>query len=224
MQRFFRALTGAGALVALLVVLFPAAALAHEKRTVGNYTFLVGFINEPTIQGQPNGLDLTITDAQGKPVVGAEKTLKVAIAFDGGTPKDLPLIPSDESPGKYSASVIPTKVGTYSFIFSGSLDGQTINQTFESGPNTFDDVVAPASLEFPVTVPATADLAQQTQTADATAQAALQRATLFGLAGVAVGVVGTVLAIVALISRNKPSLPVEPDGEAPALGEASTRQ
>ena len=224
MHKLFRALVGAGALVTLLAFLFPAAALAHEKRTVGTFTFLVGFVNEPTIQGEPNGLDLTITDAQGKPVVGAEKTLKVAIAYGGGTPKDLPLIPSDEVPGKYNASVIPTKAGTYSFIFSGSLNGQSINQTFESGPGRFDDVVAPSTLEFPVTVPATADLAQQTQAADATAQAALQRATLFGLAGIAVGVVGVVLAVVALISRTKPILPVEPSEEASRLGEASSRQ
>jgi hypothetical protein len=47
------------ALLALMVVLTPTAALAHEKRTVGKYTFTVGFLGEPSIQGQPNGLDLS---------------------------------------------------------------------------------------------------------------------------------------------------------------------
>src|SRR5579883_1363418 len=183
MQRLLRVLAGASALVALLAVLFPAAALAHEKRAVGNYTFVVGFLNEPAIQNQPNGLDLTITDPQGKPVTGAEKTLKVAIAYGGGTPKDLPLTARFGLPGKYTADVIPTKAGSYSFIFSGTLDGQPVNERFDSGPGRFDDVTSPATLQFPETVPAPADLAQQTQAANATAQAALQRATLFGLGG-----------------------------------------
>src|SRR5262245_56075990 len=76
---------------AAILALLPATALAHERRQVGPYNFVVGWFNEPAIQGEPNSLDLTITDANGNPVEGAEKTLKVAIAFGGGTPKGLPL-------------------------------------------------------------------------------------------------------------------------------------
>lgn len=78
-----RTLVGLVAVLAL-TSLFPLVALAHERRAVGTYTFVVGFLNEPSIQGQPNGLDLTITDANGKPVLGAEKTLKVGISYGGG--------------------------------------------------------------------------------------------------------------------------------------------
>jgi len=194
-----------GAILALVAIMLPTAALAHEKRAVGKYTFVVGFLGEPAIQGQPNGLDLTITDANGTPVEGAEKTLKVAIAYSGGTPKDLPLTARFGLKGKYTADVIPTKAGTYSFIFSGTLNGDPVNQTFESGPGRFNDVDSPQSLEFPVAVPATTDLAQQTQAANDAAQAALQRATLFGLGGVAVGLIGVVLAIVALLTRVRPA-------------------
>ena len=73
--------------VVLLVLLFPTVALAHETKTIGKYTFKVGFLNEPPIQGEHNGLDLTITDAADNPVDGAEKTLKVGIAYSGGTPR-----------------------------------------------------------------------------------------------------------------------------------------
>jgi len=192
------------AAVLALIGLFPVAALAHERRAVGPDTFVVGFLNEPSIQGEPNGLDLTITDANGKPVTGAEKTLKVAISFGGGAPKDLPLTARFGLPGKYTADVIPTRAGTYAFTFTGTLNGQPVNQRFESGPNTFEDVVSPSSLQFPETVPAPADLAQQTQAANATAQAAVQRATLLGLAGIAVGLMGLVVAVVALILANRP--------------------
>ncbi len=82
-------------------------------------------------------------------------------------------------------------------------------------------MTSPATLQFPETVPAPADLAQQTQAANATAQAALQRATLFGLGGIAVGLVGVVLAVVALVSKSKPNLPVE---SAPIRSQAPASQ
>jgi len=204
MSHLTRFLLAIGAAVTLLAVLVPTAALAHEKRAIGKYTFLVGFVNEPTIQDQPNGIDLTITDANGKPVTGAEKTLKVAVSYAGGTPKEFPIVASDEAPGKYSASFIPTKAGSYSFIFSGSINGDPINATFQSGPNTFDDVISPTAEQFPVAVPAPADLSAQTQAADATAQAALQRATLLGVAGIAVGLIGIIVGGIALLTRFRP--------------------
>ncbi len=181
--------------------LFPVVALAHERRQVGKYTFVVGFLNEPAIQGQPNGLDLTITDSQGNPVEGAEKTLKVAISYGGSAPKDLPLRARFGMKGKYTADLIPTRAGTYAFVFSGSVNGDSVNERFESGPGRFNDVAAPTSLQYPETVPAAADVAQQAQAATAAAQAASQKATIFGLAGIAIGIVGLVVATVALVAR-----------------------
>lgn len=200
-------------MILTLSSLFPVVALAHERRTVGKYTFVVGFLNEPSIQGQPNGLDLTITDAQGNPVEGAEKTLKVAIAYGGSAPKDLPLRARFGMKGKYTADVIPTRAGTYTFIFSGTVNGDPVNERFESGPGRFNDVAAPTSLQYPETVPAAADVAQQAQAATAAAQAASQKATIFGLAGIAVGIVGLVVATVALVARVRtpvPALDAEP--------------
>lgn len=192
--------------VIALSALFPVVALAHEPRDVGSYHVLVGWVNEPAIENQPNAISILITDkATGKPVTGAEKTLKVAAIFGGGQPRDLDLAPSDETQGLYTASLIPTKSGTYSFTFSGSIGSQQVNERFESGPNTFDDVVSPTTLDFPTSVPAPADLAQQSQAATAAAQAAMQRATVLGLAGVAIGLVGLVVAIVALVARARPA-------------------
>ncbi len=195
------------AVILTLSTLFPVVALAHERRTVGKYTFVVGFLNEPSIQGQPNGLDLTITDAQGNPVEGAEKTLKVAIAYGGSAPKDLPLRARFGMKGKYTADVIPTRAGTYTFIFSGTINGQPVNERFESGPGRFSDVQAPATLQYPDVLPASADIAQQVQAATAAAQDASQRATLFGFAGIGVGIVGLVVALVALVTRMRTPVP-----------------
>ena len=51
--------------VLLLVVLFAVmgvrSAMAHEGRNVGDYNFIVGFINEPAIEGMINGVSLRLT-------------------------------------------------------------------------------------------------------------------------------------------------------------------
>ncbi len=206
---FSQALVSILAVVAL-GILFPMVALAHEPRDLGKYHVLVGWVNEPAIQGQPNAISILITDkATGQPVMGAEKTLKVDVAYGGGQPKTMDLEASDDVKGLYTASFIPTKAGSYVFTFTGSIGGQPVNARFESGPNTFDDVTPPEPMEFPVAVPSTASLAQQVQTADANAQSA----RLFGLGGIAAGVVGTILAGASLLGRRAP----RPDavGETP---------
>jgi hypothetical protein len=177
----------------------PTPALAHERREVGSYQFVVGFVNEPAFQGQPNGIDLTITDkATQQPVQGAEKTLKAAIAFGGGQAKELPLRARFGMPGKYIADVIPTRAGTYIFTFSGDVNGQMVNERFESGPGRFNDVQAPTELQFPVAEPSTAQLQEQVD--QARRQAATANA--IGMGGLAVGVLSLLLAGYLLLSRR----------------------
>src|SRR5579884_1611467 len=74
-------------IVALFTLALPLMASAHEQRSVGNYILTVGFLNEPTYQDQPNGLDLRVTknDANKTPVSGLDKTLKAEVIFGGET-------------------------------------------------------------------------------------------------------------------------------------------
>jgi hypothetical protein len=188
-----------GALAALLLSLFvPGAALAHERRDVGKLQFVVGWIGEPAILGEPNGIDLRITDkASGQPVEGAEKTLKATVAFGGGQPREFALRARFGQKGAYTADVIPTRSGSYIFTFSGSVGDQAVNERFESGPGRFSEVEDAARLQFPEAVPYTNELARQVQAAEARAQSA----TTFGYVGTGLGVVGTILAALALARR-----------------------
>jgi hypothetical protein len=188
-----------GAIVALLLImLVPGSALAHERRDVGKLQFVVGFIGEPAILGEPNGIDLRITDkASGQPVEGAEKTLKATIQYGGGQPKELPLKARFGMKGAYTADLIPTKAGSYIFTFTGTVGDEQVNQTFESGPGRFNDVQDAASLQFPEAVPYAGEMARQVQAADARAA----QATTFGYVGIGLGVLGILVGLAALLRR-----------------------
>src|SRR2546429_3270719 len=101
------------AVVASSFAVTTNVALGHERRTVGPYTFVVGWINEPSYVNLLNSLDLTVTETSGdKAVEGLDKTLKADPPF-GGSPPAHPLAPPARfgHPGNYSGSVLPPKAG-----------------------------------------------------------------------------------------------------------------
>lgn len=161
MQKTTRA---AAVLAALLVVTFPETVLAHEERDVGDLTMAVGFGIEPAYAGEPNSVQL-ILSSHGKAVTDLGDALGVEVTFGDGS-KKLSLEPDFEigefgTPGDYRAWFVPTQPGTYAFHFTGTVDGQKVDETFTSG-NTFDDVVPISTAEFPATqAPTTAELAQR---------------------------------------------------------------
>ena len=193
-----RAFLGGAIAALLLILLVPGTALAHERRDVGKLQFVVGWIGEPSIIGEPNGIDLRITDkATNQPIEGAEKTLKATVAFGGGQPKEFALRARFGQKGAYTADLIPTRAGAYVFTFSGTVGDEPVTQTFESGPGRFDDVADAAKLQFPEAVPYAGDIARQVQAAETRAA----QATTFGYAGIGLGLVGTVLGALALLRR-----------------------
>jgi len=194
-------------IVALFTLALPLMASAHEQRSVGNYILTVGFLNEPTYQDQPNGLDLRVTknDANKTPVSGLDKTLKAEVIF-GGETMPLTISPADEDsgkgPGAYEAPFVPTMAGDYTFHITGTIDGQPIDQKFTSSPNTFSSVESLSSAEFPVQVPAMADLANSVQQAKDDASTA----RTLGIIGIIVGALGFVAGGGAIaMSRRSPS-------------------
>jgi hypothetical protein len=197
---------------------------------VGSYSFVVGFLGEPALAGQPNGIDLRISRTDGgAPVEGADKTLKAAIAFGGGQPKEFPLRARFGMPGAYTADLIPTKAGSYIFTFTGTIDGETVSQKFESGPGRFDDVQATDKLQFPEVVPAPVDLTSavksatdQAQAADARASAAesqIGQAQALGIGGAVLGLLGLLAGGWALLSARRAG----PTDRPAVTGAASAR-
>lgn len=189
----------AGVLFALgLVLAGTGVAMAHESRIVGKYKFVVGFLNEPALINEVNSLDLRVSISDtAKPVEGLDKTLKFEVT-NGASTLPLPLTARFGQPGAYNAPFIPTRAGTYIFHLSGQVEGNAIDEKFESGPGRFNDVADTSSMQFPVKVPAPADLAAQLKTA----QDAAASAQTLGYIGIAVGVLGLLVGGLGFLRRK----------------------
>src|SRR5579864_602360 len=124
--------------------------LAHEDRPVGPYNFHVGWHVEPVLVDQLNAVELTLTTtADGKPVTGAEKNLTVTVSTRGQTGDTLTFDPSDESPGLYTAAIIPTLTGDYQFHFVGMVGTTNVDEVFDTAKGQINSVEPINNLEFP---------------------------------------------------------------------------
>jgi hypothetical protein len=184
--------------VVVLVVLMAIAlaglsspALAHGHIEVGNYEIVIGFHNEPAIQGQPNSLDLFVTQAAGgQPVNGLEESLSAELIF-GGSTKSMAIEPAPERDGAYTTeSLILTRAGDYTWRIFGMLDENTpVDVSLTSSPDTFGSVQPAADFQFPA-------VAEDEGVSAGNALAV-------GIAGLVAGLLGLAVGLWALVSARR---------------------
>lgn len=157
-------------------------AVAHERRTVGPYQFVVGWLNEPAYVGLINSLDLRVTDTRVTParaVEGLEKTLTVDLQTGGLSALPLTVTARFGAPGAYNGYAMPTATGTYVFHIKGKIESLDVDEKFESGPGRFGDIEPTTALQYPNKAPAADDLDRRL----ADLQSSIEQARL--LAGIA---------------------------------------
>jgi hypothetical protein len=222
--------------VSLLAVLASAGHLAaplshaHEHRDVGEYSLVVGFLTEPALAGEPNGLELRVSrhaegaspqgeeehadeEEAGTPVEGLESTLQAEVIVGGGAETmPLELEPRFGQPGAYVAHFIPTRAGDYSFRIFGTIEGMEIDEVFDSGPETFSPVNDTADLQFPDKVPSAAQLDEAVRRleqrlvaleASGSDEGRANLAVGLGIAGLVAGAGGLVTGFVALARARR---------------------
>ncbi|MDP9473527.1 MAG: hypothetical protein M3Q71_23175 [Chloroflexota bacterium] len=181
----------------------PLSAAAHEEREIlgDRYRLTVGFVVEPAYAGQPNGLDLRViefvrnaatpsvgtpsaTTVDTVPVRGLEKTLKVEVRTeDASVPLDLQ---PGNRPESYRATFFPTAPGDYTFQITGEIDGQPVDETFGTSPETFPAVQPVTGYQFPVAVPVGESLNARFEEADED----IGRVRTLALVAVGAGLIG----------------------------------
>ncbi|HEV3475414.1 MAG TPA: hypothetical protein VG602_08615 [Actinomycetota bacterium] len=193
-----------GAILAALVVpaLTAGPAAAHETREVGDYTFVVGWYDEPAFANQPNGPEVTITRGPKETPIVESVDLQVDVTF-GGETVTYPLEPAFVAgvfgdPGNYSADLFPTRPGTWEFRIYGTVVGQEVDETFTSGEETFSDIEDPAEIAFPVADPNNQQLASRLEEEADEAGSA----RVFGVIGVVLGAVALIIAGMVLLRRR----------------------
>lgn len=152
----------AGTAAALAAGLPLDVASAHEVREVGDLTLVVGWSGEPAYAGFGNEVQVVVSETRGeRPVEDGELQAEVTFGEPGsGSTTSVTLDPAFDTPNEYLGYIIPTRPGTYSFHVTGTVGGQTIDETFTSGPQTFDDVNNPTDAEFPAQDPTRGELAE----------------------------------------------------------------
>ena len=220
-------------LVATIVFFSPLdvkPAEAHVTKVFGNYLVEVGWGNEPAYSGLINSAQVTIKKGSGdsaKPVINALKDLQISVKY-GTITKPLDFLPSSVVDGQYDAVLIPTRVGTYSLVFAGTVEGQAITAEIP-----LDDVASVDTLNFPPSAGSSQDtanvgqlgtvinqLTSDIEDAKSNADAASKSVSnvvqsfqevksttdnlyMISMTGIGIGIAGIVIAVIA-ITRNKP--------------------
>jgi hypothetical protein len=141
MQKF--ALFLAASLLLSLLAFNPGHVIAHEEVVFGDISIVGGWVDEPPLVNELNGIILNITQVlSGQPVNNALAQLDVTLQ-KGADSKPLEFQPSEES-GVYTATILPTQTGQYAIVMRGTIAGQAIDGQIE-----IEDVEDTARFTFP---------------------------------------------------------------------------
>jgi hypothetical protein len=213
-------------MVAALTLLPTTAAWAHGHASQDGIDMEIGFGTEPVYTGQPNSAQL-ILSRNGQPVTDLKPgDVTVEVTFGGETSDPIDMEPNFAfedgtldfgEAGDYRGWFTPSQPGTYTFHFTGTVDGVELDQTMSSGPKTFEEAQDLASSEFPaVNAPSNEDLATRieqeskrashavaaAQVAATSASDAASTARTIAIIGLVLGAIGTIAGIGALARRR----------------------
>lgn len=135
----------------LLMLALLATVSAHEGREVGDGKYLVefGWRIEPAYTTLLNGPELTVsTHGDEQPVEGLDETLEIEVSY-GGKSKMLRLRAISDSPGSYTADLMPTQPGDYTFHLTGTIGDAVIDEVFDSSKGEFSTVEPITDIQFP---------------------------------------------------------------------------
>lgn len=110
-------------------------AYAHITKQFGNITLEVGWSDEPALVGELNNAIVQVNQTSGgknnnnsTAIVNALADMNIVVKYGGAT-KPLDFVPSEVTEGLYNGKMIPTRVGSYSLVMNGTIQGQKINNT-----------------------------------------------------------------------------------------------
>ena len=145
----------------LLIPSFAGIAYGHTVDAVGEYRVEIGWMNEPVMSGDTNGLELYISPLVDCPdisiplecansqefqngIEGLRKLLKIQFVYNQTQTITLPLVDDHNIPGKYYAFITPTVSGYFQANLIGKILDTPVNLSMHPPP-----IAERSYIEFP---------------------------------------------------------------------------
>ena len=145
----------------LLIPSFAGIAYGHTVDAVGEYRVEIGWMNEPVISGETNGLELYVSPLEECPdipillecansqefkngIEGLRKLLKIQFVHDNTQTITLPFVADHDIPGKYYAFITPTVSGYFQANLIGKILETPVNLSMHPPP-----IAERSYIEFP---------------------------------------------------------------------------
>ncbi|MDC0329513.1 hypothetical protein OAN18_01325, partial [Nitrosopumilus sp.] len=135
----------------LLIPSFTEIVYAHTVDAVGEYRIEIGWMNEPVMSGETNGLELYVSPLTVCPdisipmecansqefqngIEGLKKLLKIQFVYDKTETITLPLVADHDIAGKYYAFITPTVSGYFQANLIGKILDTPVNLSMHPPP------------------------------------------------------------------------------------------
>lgn len=138
----------AGSLIVAFVIFtsYTHVSFAHISKAFGNTTIETGWLHEPPLVADLNGIILQVSKSNGvqeTPVLNALANLTISAKY-GTITKQLDFEPSQATDGGYEAKILPTRLGPYYVVVQGDVKGQKVDGEFK-----IEDVESKSIFSFP---------------------------------------------------------------------------
>ena len=195
----------------LIVPSLAGIAYGHTVDSVGEYRVEIGWMNEPVVSGETNAIEFYVSPLEPgleledqvfqNGVLDLKKTVKIKLIYKDQS-ITLPLSPDHNIPGKYHAFVNPTVSGFYQANILGTIEDTTISLSMHP-----PKVAERSYIEFPEPSDLTVtqmidghtalieDVSNLKKSVDDLEKTQLNNV---GYAGIGVGIIGIVIAVIAL--------------------------
>ncbi|MDH3395444.1 MAG: hypothetical protein OEL52_04730 [Nitrosopumilus sp.] len=200
----------------LIVPGLAGIAYGHTVDSVGEYRVEIGWMNEPVVSGETNAIEFYVSPLEPgleledqvfqNGVLDLKKTVKIKLIYKDES-ITLPLSPDHNIPGKYYAFINPTVSGFYQANILGTIEDTPISLSMHPpkvAERSFIEFPEPSNLTVTQMIDGHTALIEDVGDLKKSVNN-LEEAQLnnVGYAGIGVGFIGIVIAIIALVkSKN----------------------